>query len=191
MEIRKVQLKDLKENPNNPRVITDEELEVLENSMSKFGYVDPIIWNERNGNIVGGHQRYKVLSKKLQANDEVEVVVVNLDDYQEKALNLALNKISGNWDEMRLTEILTDLKENQDELLNYTGFTNNEITNILSFLNTDVPNLHYDGEVGNADNIRYALTFYFEDFDTYNQAKSFFKQDKTVELNTNKLISLI
>ena len=57
--------------------------------MERFGAVQPIIWNERSGYVVGGHQRLKVLRrKKVQ---EVAVVVVDLDETEEKALNLALN----------------------------------------------------------------------------------------------------
>jgi len=55
--------------------------------------VEPIVWNKRTGNIVGGHQRLKVLLD--MGMREVDCVVVDLDEAKEKALNLALNKIQG------------------------------------------------------------------------------------------------
>ena len=76
--------------------------------MSEFGYVEPIIWNKRTGNIVGGHQRYKIL-KDLNY-EEAECVVVDLDDAHEKALNVALNKISGEFDIPLLTDFTKRFK---------------------------------------------------------------------------------
>ncbi|WP_344309653.1 ParB N-terminal domain-containing protein, partial [Streptomyces turgidiscabies] len=74
----------------NPRVDLqpgDPEYEKLRHSIENFGYVEPIVWNERTGNIVGGHQRYKVL--QARGDPAVEVSVVDLDDQQERLLNLA------------------------------------------------------------------------------------------------------
>jgi ParB-like chromosome segregation protein Spo0J len=62
------------------------------------------VWNERTGNLIGGHQRLKVL--KERGDGEVEVSVVDLDKTKEKALNLALNKISGDWDYPKLKDVL-------------------------------------------------------------------------------------
>ena len=64
-------------------------------SLETFGCVEPIVWNKRTGNIVGGHQRFKV-AKDLGYTED-NVVVVDLEDTQEKSLNLALNKVSGQW----------------------------------------------------------------------------------------------
>jgi len=83
----------------NPRIDLkpgDPEYEKLTNSISQFGYIQPLIWNSRTGNLVGGHQRLKILLAKGLTQVEVSVVDLPLD--QEKALNLALNKIKGGWD---------------------------------------------------------------------------------------------
>jgi hypothetical protein len=117
----------------NPRSITNEELKVLEESMNKFGYVVPIIWNERTGNIVGGHQRFKVLQGSLKPDDLIEVVVVNLEDAQEKALNVALNKISGEWDEIKLSNLINQIKIEDLDLINVTGFTQDELQDLSMF----------------------------------------------------------
>ena len=129
--IEKIKIKDVKPAEWNPRVISDRELKKLEDSMSEFGYVEPIIVNKRTGNLVGGHQRFKVLSKKLGLEDEIEAVIVDLSFNQERTLNLALNRISGDWNEDKLYEILEFLKNNESDLLRLTGFDDREIFKFL------------------------------------------------------------
>lgn len=117
--------------PYNPRVDLqpgDPEYEKLKRSMNEFGYVEPLIWNERSGNLVGGHQRLKVLME--QSPQEVKVSVVDLDAEKEKALNLALNKVSGDWDEYKLQQLLQELSQT-DLDLSITGFDNEEIDNLI------------------------------------------------------------
>jgi DNA modification methylase len=90
-------LTDLVPAPYNPRRISDDALAGLGASVDRFGLVQPVIVNERTGHIVGGHQRVKVL--QAQGAVETDVVVVDVDEAEEKALNLALNspRISGEW----------------------------------------------------------------------------------------------
>ena len=76
MEIRKVSLDKLIPWDKNPRKISKEQMEALERSMTEFGYVEPIVWNEDTGHVVGGHQRLKILKEK--GVKEIEVVVVHL-----------------------------------------------------------------------------------------------------------------
>lgn len=89
VEMKKMKLADLKPAEYNPRRITDEALEGLGHSITRFGLLAHIVWNERSGNIVGGHQRYKQL--KELGETETDVVVVDLDDNEEVALNITLN----------------------------------------------------------------------------------------------------
>ena len=110
MEIRKIPIEQLNLAAYNPRKDLqpgDPEYEKLKRSIQEFGYVEPIVWNKRTGNIVGGHQRYKVLLD--MGMREVDCVVVDLDPQREKALNLALNKIQGEWDENKLAELMAEL----------------------------------------------------------------------------------
>ena len=96
MEIRKVPVKDLKPAKYNPRKDLkpgDPEFEKLKRSVEEFGYVEPILWNQRTGVVVGGHQRLKVLQNL--GYTEVDCVILDLDEQKEKALNVTLNKISG------------------------------------------------------------------------------------------------
>lgn len=99
MEIRKVPISLLNAAPYNPRKDLqpgDPEYQKIARSIEKYGCVEPIIWNEKTGNVIGGHQRLKVLAATGAVEVDVSVVQLSLED--EKALNLALNKISGQWD---------------------------------------------------------------------------------------------
>jgi len=132
MIIRKIELEKINPAPYNPRIDLidkDAELQKLENSINKFGYVEPIVWNESTGTLVSGHQRFKILKK--QGLKKIEVSVVNLSIEKEKALNLALNKIRGRWDNNKLAELLFELKELPDFDVNLSGFDNVEISKIL------------------------------------------------------------
>lgn len=105
------------------------EYEKLKNSIQEFGYVEPIIVNDRTGKVIGGHQRINVL--KDLGYKEVEVVHVDLDDAHEKALNIALNKISGNWDAEKLEDLLRDINLNTDLDVKFTGFDSDELDTIF------------------------------------------------------------
>lgn len=103
MNIKTIPVHKINPAPYNPRIDLqpgDHEYDSLKQSIEKFGYVDPLIWNERTGHLVGGHQRFKVLMEDKPS--EILVSVVSLNDQDEKALNVALNKISGQWDENKL-----------------------------------------------------------------------------------------
>lgn len=131
MKIEKIPINRLKASAYNPRKDLkpgDVEFEKLRRSIEQFGYVEPAIWNKRTGNIVGGHQRIKVL--KYLGHSEADCVVVELDEIQEKALNLALNKISGEWDLPLLTDLLKDLSASDFDV-KLTGFDLGEISDLF------------------------------------------------------------
>lgn len=118
--------------PYNPRKDLqpgDREYEKLARSLDEFGCVEPLVWNERSGNLVGGHQRFKaLLAKDVQ---ELTVSVVDLPIEREKALNIALNRISGDWDDAKLAHILDELLTLPDFDVALTGFDDNEIDRLL------------------------------------------------------------
>ena len=136
MNIEKIKMSKLNPAKYNPRKDLkpgDIEYEKLKRSILEFGYIEPIIWNKTTGNIVGGHQRYKIL--KEMGYKEAECVVVNLDDNKEKALNIAMNKINGEFDIPLLTDLLKDLSMNDFDV-SLTGFDEDEISDLFS--NADV-----------------------------------------------------
>jgi DNA modification methylase len=118
-------------NPRKDLQPGDPEYEKLKRSMQEFGYVEPIVWNKRTGNIVGGHQRYKILLD--MGMQEIDCVVVDLDDAKEKALNLALNKIQGDWDYLKLEDLLQELDTGEFDI-ELTGFGMDEIEDLIAQL---------------------------------------------------------
>lgn len=131
MQIEKKKVIDLVPADYNPRKDLkpgDKEYEKLKRSIDEFGYVDPLIWNKRTSRLVGGHQRLKVL--KDMGIDEVDVVVVDMDEEKEKALNVALNKISGDWDKDKLMLLITDL-QGEDFDVSLTGFDPEELDDLF------------------------------------------------------------
>ena len=132
MRIERKAISDLVAAPYNPRKDIkpgDAEYEKLKRSLEEFGYVEPVIWNERTGYVVGGHQRLKVL--RQLGETEIDCVIVDLSEAQEKALNIALNKINNNWDNEKLNALLEDL-QSTDIDITLTGFNLGEIDNLLS-----------------------------------------------------------
>ena len=137
MNIRKVNVSRLIPASYNPRVELqpdDEEYKNLKRSIDTFGYVTPIVWNERTGNVVGGQQRLNVLIAK--GYKEIEVSCIDVSEDEEKALNVALNKISGQWDVAKLEDILRDIQDSEIDIL-VAGFSQNEINDILSDFSID------------------------------------------------------
>ena len=130
MNIQKIKITKLKPAEYNPRKDLkpeDEEYQKIKKSITEFGYVAPVIVNS-NMTVIGGHQRLKIL-KELGYTD-VECVIVDLDPNKEKALNIALNKISGDWDDNKLEELLAELKQTDIDM-DITGFSFDEVDEIL------------------------------------------------------------
>ena len=130
MNIQKIQVNKLIPATYNPRKDlkpSDEEYIKIKNSIENFGFVSPLVIN-KDMTVIGGHQRLKVLIEL--GYTEIECIVVDLDKTSEKALNIALNKIQGDWDEEKLESLLKELKtENFD--LGLTGFDSEEINDLL------------------------------------------------------------
>jgi len=133
MDVREVPTAELAEMgaSYNPRSISGHDLEALGRSMTFFGVVEPVVVNKRSGRIVGGHQRVK--AAEAEGIDTLPVVFVDLDDPSEKQLNLALNRISGEWDMDKLAAVLADLEAAGADL-SFTGFTDAEIQELVAGL---------------------------------------------------------
>jgi len=131
MLIEKIQIERLIPASYNPRKDLkpgDAEYDKLKRSLEEFGYVEPVIWNKATGHIVGGHQRLKILLD--MGTTEVECVVVEMDAEKEKALNIALNKISGDWDKDKLALLIADL-QGADFDVSLTGFDPAELDELF------------------------------------------------------------
>jgi hypothetical protein len=121
------ELKPADYNPRRKLQPGEPEYEKIARSIEEFGYCDPIIIN-KDGTIIGGHQRTQVLLD--MGAETADVVVLDLDKDREKALNIALNKITGSWDEAKLVELIGSLDvEGYD--LSVTGYSDKELKAML------------------------------------------------------------
>lgn len=141
MEIRLIPISSIQRAVYNPRKTltpSDPSYQKMKKSIQTFGLVEPLVWNEFNSVLVGGHQRLTILENESHAT-EVEVSVVHIEDIrQEKALNLALNRQGGEWDEPALTAMLKELKEASFDL-DLTGFEEAEFKKMMKIAaSTDV-----------------------------------------------------
>ena len=141
MKVEKIKITDLIPSDYNPRIMPENEATKLRNSLETFGLVDPIVINLKNNHIIGGHQRFEVLIDQHLEDNKIfdELNMIRLGDIgwvftdtdlkvesedHEKALNLSLNKISGEWDSEKLFVILEELEVNNFdiELTGFDGF---------------------------------------------------------------------
>ena len=126
MDIVKVKIADIKIAKYNPRkdlMADDTEYKRIEKSLETFGMVEPVILNKDN-TLISGHQRLKVL--KAKGYEEVDASYVDLSETDEKTLNVALNKIKGEWNYEKLRDLMQELKEDEADL-EITGFDDFEI----------------------------------------------------------------
>jgi hypothetical protein len=133
IETRLVAIGELNPAPYNPRVDLqpgDPEYVDIERSIDEFGLVVPMVWNSRTGNLISGHQRLKILKARGDAN--VPVVVVDVNEDQEKLMNLALNRVSGRWEYDQLADLLSEMTQKQALNISATGFDQDAISQILA-----------------------------------------------------------
>lgn len=109
----------------NPRIISDKQAKALRKSIKTHGLVETIIWNRTTGNIVGGHQRLSQLDALERKEDyELTVAAIEIDEKQEKELNIALNNpsLQGEYDFEMLKDIFPDID------IAKTGFTDYDLS---------------------------------------------------------------
>ena len=131
MEFKKLRIKDLVPATYNPRKKLkpgDKEFEKIKNSITEFGYVEPIIVNS-DLTIIGGHQRATVLQSL--GYEEIDCIVIGIDKTKEKALNIALNKITGEWNKELLADLIKDLQSSDFDVA-FTGFEPPEIEQLFN-----------------------------------------------------------
>lgn len=170
MNIQKLKINQLKAAEYNPRKKlekTDEAYQRIKASIEEFGFVDPIIVNINTMTVIGGHQRLEIL-KDLNY-EEVECVVLNLDEKQEKKLNLSLNKNTGYWDNDKLEQLFDELGLSEQELF-ATGFSMSEVEDLKTDFISEL--LENDFSTVDRELKKFAVTFnipreYEAKFDKY------------------------
>jgi ParB-like chromosome segregation protein Spo0J len=128
VELRRLPIKKIKRAPYNPRRTLrpgEPEYVKLHRSLEAYGLVDPLVWNKRTGNLIGGHQRLTVLEREYKAT-AVDVSVVDLSLADEKILNVALNRVVGEWEDVKLAELLVELRKTDGVDHTLTGYTDAE-----------------------------------------------------------------
>lgn len=134
MNIQRLSIERLIPAPYNPRKTLQPGTpgyRRLERSLREFELVQPLVWNQRTGHLVGGHQRLEIL--KARGVTEVEAVVVDLSLSKEKALNVALNNslVGGEWDAGRLIDVMQELQDSPDIDVALTGFDDEALCDLL------------------------------------------------------------
>src|SRR6187200_512663 len=129
LQIVQVPIDDLHPDPKNPRKISAEELDSLTRSLREFGFLQPVIARHHDQIVVGGHQRL-VAARRLGLKT-VPTIFVDLSQEKAHLLNLALNRISGEWDDQLLARLLADLRTADGVDLALSGFEDDEIKRLL------------------------------------------------------------
>jgi ParB-like chromosome segregation protein Spo0J len=115
--------------PTNPRRISEDELDALTRSMRQWGIVQPVLARREDAVVIGGHQR--LVAARRVGLTEVPVIWLDITVEQARLLNLALNRISGSWDEQLLARLLADLGSMPDLDLSLSGFGDDEVSELL------------------------------------------------------------
>ena len=133
MTLRELPIEKLKPAPYNPRRTSrlgKARYQRLRRSMEAFDLVQPLVWNQRTGHLVAGHQRLRIA--RDQGRITLPCVVVDLPLAQEKLLNIALNNpaIASEWDDHRLETLLVELREMLEVDATLTGFDSQELRDL-------------------------------------------------------------
>ncbi len=132
LEINDIPINQLRPDPVNPRRIYESELESLTRSIKEFGFVQPVLARREDYTVIGGHQR--ILAARRLGMETVPVLFLDLTREEGRLLNLALNRISGDWDQALLGRLLADLESVPDIDISLSGFADHEIAKLLKTL---------------------------------------------------------
>jgi DNA modification methylase len=132
LTVEQVAIDELQPDPTNPRRIGDDELESLTRSLRQFGFVQPVLARREDRTVIGGHQRL-VAARRL-GWETVPVTWLDVDSDQARLLGLALNRISGAWDDDLLGRLLADLRGKTNLDLSLSGFGADDVDRLLKRL---------------------------------------------------------
>lgn len=136
MKVRNEKVSKLQAYPGNPRVISKHDFESLKNSIKEYGIVEPLVINKKL-EVIGGNMR--LVAIKELGFKEAPIFVVDIPKEKEKLLNLALNRIHGDWDEKKLSKLIAELDKQSDVDLALSGFGDKEIDDLLEDVSVDIP----------------------------------------------------
>jgi hypothetical protein len=134
MNLKSLPISALNAAPYNPRIPlqpNDAAWKKLERSIEEFDLVQPIVWNERTGHVVAGHQRLAIL--KHRQVELIDCVVVDLPLEKEKALNITLNNssVGSDWDAGKLVDLVAELQDLPDFDATLTGFDERQLKDLV------------------------------------------------------------
>lgn len=185
MEIITKKIREMDRAAYNPRVDLmpgDTEYENLRQSIKSYGMVIPVIWNQRTNRVVGGHQRLTVLEN--EGETDVDVSVVDLDETQEKQLNIALNKVEGGWEEEKLAALLSELGDDAP----LTGFSQTEIDGLTNDIESLIDTGTVDEELAAIEELfNVSLTFSKADQEDLKAYVKDFGKESLVEIILQKV----
>lgn len=181
-QVEEVIVADLNPATYNPRRISDADMMHLKSSIKKYGFVQPLIVQKKGMIIIGGHQRLRALreiceERQAQAPITVPAIVLDVPDTQAKMLNVALNKISGEFDPFKLAELFTDLRADMTlDDIDSMGFDESEVNQTTSLLSPEVfiapePSIN-NGPQKDAKEKMFSLTIEFGQVETREAVKA-------------------
>ena len=137
MDVVKVKICDLKEWKNNARLHTQRNLLTIKNSLEKFGQVKPIVVQKSSMSIIAGNGTFQ--AAKALGWEEIECHIVDMDDKIAETYAILDNRAGdqSEWDQQKLIDSLKMLQDEDEEVLDLTGFDATELDNMLSFLEDD------------------------------------------------------
>jgi ParB-like chromosome segregation protein Spo0J len=184
MNIDNIPVSKLNPATYNPRKISRQMLKSLKATITEFGMVDPLVVN-KDMTIIGGHQRFKACVEL--GFTEMPCVVLDLMKSKEKALNLALNKVTGEWNRPKLEKLLKEIEAIDIE---FTGFDEEEIAKLIEDINIDTP--EYDIAPRLMEEYNYIVLFFRETLDFQVAAEHFglqmMKEDRRDKVGLGKVI---
>jgi DNA modification methylase len=134
LAVEQVAIDELRPDPANPRRISDDELESLTRSLRQFGFVQPVLARRDDKIVVGGHQR--LTAARRLGWSSVPVVWLDMGIEQSRLLGLALNRISGAWDDDLLARLFADLGANTELDVSLSGFDEDDVAKLLKRMRT-------------------------------------------------------
>jgi site-specific DNA-methyltransferase (adenine-specific) len=184
MDIKNIPITDLKPATYNPRKISRQLLKTLKANIQEFGLVDPLVVNS-DMTIIGGHQRFKACLEL--GFKEVPCVVLDLSKSKERALNLALNKVTGDWDRTKLEKLLHEIDSID---LGFTGFNDDELAQLVEDINATAP--EYDIAPRLMEEYSYIVLFFKNTLDFQVAADHFQlkmqKEDRREKVGLGKVV---